>query len=725
MKIPSFRPVGGLAFLLACSPLLAAELSDDRMEALFRPFLADQVTLSHDGRYVAYSDHVGGDITVKIVDLDQPGAPKTVLVQEDRQVLNSTERQRASLRFLRWAEGNRLVFAPSVYTLPRVMAATSVNPEVSALGFSPPPPRVVAPIMSVDADGGNPRTLAQSEDFQELLEIGVDGAPPDMTMRRNQILGFAAGKRDRLLVALPPVSAPAEDRVIPSGVFEINVRNGVMTRINEDGAFGTKTYDLWGQPRLMTEDPQGRRQVRLFSYRPSGAGGWKTLSRTTGAMDFASFALTPETYYGERSMPLGFAFDRDVLIYASNVGRDTYGLYGLDLKSMTRASLSAEHPLRDLAHLEPSANAGRLVFDEARQALVGVRAPGHPPFTVWLDPELADAQRAFDFQFPRRSVEVVEWNDARTRFLLRVAGGAEPGRLYVFKRPEGVLTEISRRAPWLASATLHDTRPVAFPGPDGSTLTGYLTRPRTPRDPQMPLVLMFASGFPAAPHAEFDREAQVLAEMGLAVLRLNQRGVVGRGQKQLEALRQGADTAALADAQAAIEWAATQLPIERRRVVAMGSGFGGYLALRVAQLAPASFRCVVATEPIVEPVTLTRPPPDLNFSVTFMHEANRHFLETYAPALHTRGVASSGQSLYHPTFVIYRGYLANEMTQGVARLRGLLKRRDIPFETIEVRQDFFNEMPKARGRVYRELHDFLNLNLYNYEVKLGPAKVDA
>jgi hypothetical protein len=108
-----------------------------------------------------------------------------------------------------------------------------------------------------------------------------------------------------------------------------------------------------------------------------------------------------------------------------------------------------------------------------------------------------------------------------------------------------------------------------------------------------------------------------------------------------------------------------------------------------------------------------------------MHEANRHFLETYAPALRTRGVGSSGQPLYHPTFVIYRGYLANEMTQGVARLRGLLKRRDIPFETMEVRQDYLNAMPKARGRVYRELHDFLNLNLYNYEVKLGTPKVDA
>jgi dienelactone hydrolase len=724
MTIPSSRLVCGL-FVLVGSWLPAADLSDQRMEALFRPFLAEQVTLSHDGRYIAYSDHSGTDVTVKIVDLDQPGSPRTVLVQEDRVVDNASERQRASLRFLRWAEGNRLVFAPSVYSLPRVMSATSVSPEVTALGFSPPAPRVIAPIMAVDADGGNPRTLVQSEDFQELLDIGVDGAPPDMTMRRNQILGFAAGKRDRLLVALPPVAAPAEDRVIPSGVFEINVRNGAMIRINEDGAFGTKSYDRWGQPRLMTEDPQGRRYERTYSYRMSGVGGWRSLARGKGEADLSDFALNPLNYYGERSIPLGFGFERDVLIYGSNVGRDTYGVYGLDLKTMSRVSLAVEHPGRDLVHLSPSTNAENLVLDEARQALVGIRAFGAPPFTIWLDPELADAQRAFDFQFPRRSVEMVEWNDARTRFLLRVSGGTEPGRLYVFKRPEGVLTEISRRAPWLANANLHDTRPVAFAGPDGATLTGYLTKPRAPRDPRMPLVIVFASGFPATPHAEFDREAQVLAEMGLAVLRLNQRGVVGRGRAQLEALREGADVAALADVRAAIDWVAAHLPIERKRVVAMGREFAGYLALRVAQLEPALFRCVVATEPVVEPAMLTRPAADFNAQVTFSQEANRHFLETYAPALYKRGVVSSDDPIYHPTFVIYRNYLANSMTQGVARLRGQLKRRDIPFETIDVRQDYLNGMPKARGRVYRELQDFLNLNLYEYEVKFGPARVDS
>lgn len=720
MYLPLFRTAAAVSAVAAS--LAAAELSDQRMEVLFRPFLADHMTMSHDGRYVAYGDHSGTDLTVKIVDLDQPGSPKTVIVQEDRVILNSTERQRASLRFLRWAEGNRLVFAPSIYRLPQIMSSSSVHPDVRALGFSPPPPPYVAPIMAIDATGDNPVTLADSDQFNELGQEGVDGAPPDAVMRANRILGFAAGKRDTLLVALPNATDPVSGRAVPSGVFELNVRSGALLQVNEDSARGAKHYDRWGQARLLDEGTRGRRMERSLLYSETNSSRWRPLDTVSADADFS---LTPANYYGERSVPLGIGYDRDVLLFASNVGRDTFGIYGLDLRTQQRASLTIEHPARDLVSLEASVDASRLVFDDGRQALVGIRAFGDPPLTIWLDPELAEAQRAFDVQFPRRSVEIVEWNDDRTRFLLRVTGGADPGRVYVFKRNEGVLTELSRRAPWLTAASLHDTRAVTFPGPDGTTLSGYLTRPRAPRVTPTPLVIVFAPGLPAEPHDEFDREVQVLADMGLTVLRLNQRGVNGRGRAQREVLRRGPDAAALADTRAAIDWVASILPIERKRVVTMGQGFAGYLALRVAQLDPALIRCVVAVEPEVEPARLVRPAADLDSQMTFSQEANRLLLETEDAPLHKRGVVSSGSPLYHPTFIIYRGYLANEMTQGVARLRGRQNRSDVPVETIEVRQDYFNAMPKARGKVYRELQDFLNLNLYEYEVKLGTAKVDA
>lgn len=696
--------------------------NEERIEALFRPFLAERMTLSPDGRYIAYSEHSGSEVLVRILDLEQPGLPKTVIVQEDLAVRNSTERERASLRFLRWTEGNRLVFAPSVRTLPAAVTVppmTSLDPDAADMFRTGQlAPTILAPIMAVDANGTNPKTLVDAADF-----ISMDGAGGGFSNARTnppEVLGFAPGDRQNLLIKVRGFAD--EDSPEPTRVYRLHTISGKLTTIDTDSVVATTLHDRQGYPRIIAETGGVVGLGTRYRYSEAGSTRRRLLTALVKATPAADFAVTPQTYYGERAIPLGFGYEANLLIYASNVGRDTYGVYGLDLQTMTRSTLTVEHPHRDLVPLEVSPHSTALVLDEAKQVLAGIRAYGDPPLTIWLDAELAEAQRAFNEQFPRRSVEILEWSDDRTRFLLNVSGGTDPGRLYVFKRPEGVLTEISRRAPWLSVSSLHETRPITFPGPDGSTLSGFLTRPRTPRITPMPLVIVYAPGFPATPHEEFDREAQVLADMGLAVLRLNQRGVLGRGMSQRDAMRAGADTAATADAKAAIEWVAARMPVDRKRIVTMGEGFGGYLALRAAQLAPELFRCVIATEPIVEPVTLVRPEADFDSVATFSQEANRLFLESNATALYRRGVVSSGDPIQLPAFVVYRGYLANDMTQGVARLRSQLKRRDLPFETVEVREDYRNGMPKARTQVYKQLEEFLNLNLYNYDVKLGTPR---
>ena len=60
---------------------------------------------------------------------------------------------------------------------------------------------------------------------------------------------------------------------------------------------------------------------------------------------------------------------------------------------------------------------------------------------------------------------------------------------------------------------------------------------------------------------------------------------------------------------------------------------------------------------------------------------------------------------------------------GVAQLRSQLKRRDIPCVTVEFNTDFVQGLPAARARLYRELEEFFNLHLYNYDVTIGPTRV--
>jgi hypothetical protein len=92
------------------------------------------------------------------------------------------------------------------------------------------------------------------------------------------------------------------------------------------------------------------------------------------------------------------------------------------------------------------------IFDWFRLKVVGQRLPGPPPRTVWRDADLANVQQELNAKFPRRVVEIMDWNDAHTRVLFRVTGGSDPGRGFVFQRTEDVVLEIMRCAPWLEGA---------------------------------------------------------------------------------------------------------------------------------------------------------------------------------------------------------------------------------------------------------------------------------
>src|SRR5688500_5438115 len=108
---------------------------------------------------------------------------------------------------------------------------------------------------------------------------------------------------------------------------------------------------------------------------------------------------------------------------------------------------------------------------------------------------------------------------------------------------------------------------------------------------------MFPSAFPGRAQPAFDPEAQIFADLGFVVARLNHRGVAGVRPADLTAVRAAVDRVSVDDARAAIEWLAAQnpaRPFDRRRVATLGRGFGGYLAVRALQLHPTVFRCGIA-----------------------------------------------------------------------------------------------------------------------------------
>jgi dipeptidyl aminopeptidase/acylaminoacyl peptidase len=716
----------------------AADLvSEKRVEQLFRPPRGERMTLSPDGHYLAYTEHAGGELAIVIMDLERLERKTRIIADEDRPILHSKEKQRTELRFMRWAAGDRLVFAPSIEVIesaaklpdPEFLARLPADAELPPI----PPllPRILAPVMAVDADGKRPKQLVDAKDFQTMTQDG------SALMRAPQIKGFAAGDRAHLLFEIQSVDGG------PTELFRLNVETGkhqvvhreVVPDPDYDARSGTRTYkatpagpvyDWQGRARVYQLPDAGGAGVSAF-YRSAESSRWQKFEGPAGAGERIRFTRTPETYFEPRTIPLGFDFDPNVLLVASNVGRDTFGIYGLNLKTWQRTALALEHPRYDLASLNATFPSPALLFDENRQTFAGVRARGVRPFTVWTDPELAQLQRTLDARFPQRTVEISEWNDARTVLLFRVSGGTDPGRIYAYRRDEDRMIELTRSMPWLPTAELHTTNFFEFDGPGGAQLSGFLTFPRTPRLNPAPLVVWFATGMPAQPHPEFDPQAQVFADMGFVVCRLNQRGVLGLGAKHRDALRRDIGGAPAADAVAAIEWIARHHRIDRKRVATFGEGFGGYLAVRATQLHPEAFRCAVTFEPMLDFAAAVEPPPDSEGQPSFSQRVNRIFLEGGGADLRKLSLLAHADQLSTPVFIATRRAPLNAeqsfAAAAVEQLRSQLRRRDIPCVIVDINQDFLVGSPAARTRVYRALEEFFNLNLYNYDVKIGPTRV--
>jgi dipeptidyl aminopeptidase/acylaminoacyl peptidase len=75
---------------------------------------------------------------------------------------------------------------------------------------------------------------------------------------------------------------------------------------------------------------------------------------------------------------------------------------------------------------------------------------------------------------------------------------------------------------------------------------------------------------------------------------VNYRGSAGFGAKHRDAVKAGFDTVPIEDVRATVAWLVGRYPVHAKRVGLFGEGFGGYVALRAAQLFPDEFRCVVS-----------------------------------------------------------------------------------------------------------------------------------
>lgn len=443
----------------------------------------------------------------------------------------------------------------------------------------------------------------------------------------------------------------------------------------------------------------------------------------------ADLLRTPKEIAAARKVPVGWRMphldilgflpgDREQLVIETRGGHNLPAQHAVDIRTGN---------VRLFGGNWPSPPGEPQVFDWFRLKVVGERQPAAHATTAWQDEELGRIQRELDEKFPRRAVEILDWTEHRTRVLVRVTGGSDPGRFFVFQRPEDLVQEILRCAPWLTAAKLHETRYFELAAPDGARLSGYLTWPKKPRHHPPPLLVVFPSGFPGRAQPAFDPEAQVFADLGYAVARLNHRSVAGVRAADLTALRAAPDRVAVDDVRLAIEWIAARhpdRPFDPKRIATLGRGFGGYLAVRALQLQPAMFRCGIAIDAPMDLRPWLRPadtggaaaPPAAGRDIPAA-------LIDHAEADWKKwSVLDQAEALTCPLFLLVEPARHPAVDVSTGELRNRLQALGRTPDHLELDAGFAAAQPASRAIVYRKIEEFLALRLSDFGVKIGPAK---
>ncbi len=730
-------------------PPAVGTAAPERFFGLFRPFQTDAAALSPDGKLLAYTLREGDTLSVVIVPIDDPGKALAKIVAGTAETSTPTlqsdnkEKVPARIRWMGWATPTRLILETNA----NLATADSEGNWVNTSGA----------LFAVDATGANSRTLVTPRDVQDTkielaettkpnpdrittpdvapaepaeatsgedtaLASSDDNLPVDKSSPRSPaFFDYTPGKTDSIIVRTNDPKNYA--------LFTVNIHTGKLSYGEKETVTGDVVPLLNRQGLAGAAIPNTLRTSFPHAYliAKKGAfslGRWEELRKIvkTPATDFT---LSPDNYLGERSFPLGFDENPDILYYASSVGRDTYGIYALNLKTGERTGKPIESPALDL--VDPASDGfpatSPLVFDRYTRQLAGVRYQGRIRSAIWLRPEFQEVQSALEQALPHRSIDITSWDESAKRFLAIVRGPTDSGGIYIFDRETKKMMEFVRRTPWTSPDEIPLTLPFSFDNPAGGKLSGVIAIPRAVRQKPIPVVVMCADEPWLRAPAEFDNEMNALAMMGFAVLQVNPRGTWGFGARHRLAAREAFDEIQIADIVTAIDHLATGLPINPKRVAIMGHQRGGYLALRAVQLRPDRFRCAIGLEPTVN-------------LASWLSET-RWTSGASAPAL-TRTffgekllkqntLVDDARSIKRPVFVLaYRGLDGAPATQYYLNARSFasaVDKPEIPGRFFDLTTDYMAGLPGARSEVMRNIEDFLNENIYAYNVKMGTTEV--
>ncbi len=202
--------------------------------------------------------------------------------------------------------------------------------------------------------------------------------------------------------------------------------------------------------------------------------------------------------------------------------------------------------------------------------------------------------------FAGLKVDITSSTKDGSKWIVNVSSDTSPGAYYLFDRNTNKIRFLFSTFNGVDEEHMSAMQPVSIAASDGMTIPGYLTLPKAGPSPA-PLVTLVHGG----PHGVrdywgFDREVQMLASQGYAVLQVNYRGSDGYGREFKQAGMKRWGDRIQQDIIEMTQWAMAQPEIDDNKACIMGASFGAYSALQSSILANDLFRCAIANAGIYD-----------------------------------------------------------------------------------------------------------------------------
>ncbi|RNF86132.1 alpha/beta hydrolase family protein [Montanilutibacter psychrotolerans] len=420
--------------------------------------------------------------------------------------------------------------------------------------------------------------------------------------------------------------------------------------------------------------------------------------------------INDENVSGSVQLPLGFSEDGKVAYLQVEQASGPDKVVARDVATGAMTPLLADDDT------DPQV----VLYRNASSVPVGLSYMDGRPRTAFFDTASHEAKlyRSLEQAFGGDPVRITSSTSDGKIALVQTWSDRNPGDFFLFDTVAMKAEHLLSRSDWVDPERMGTTTPISLPSRDGLTLHGYLTRP-VGATGALPMVVMPHGGpFGVRDDWGFDRDVQILANAGYAVLQVNFRGSTGYGRAFNQAGARQWGGKMQDDLTDATRWAIAQGHTVADKICIYGASYGAYAALMGVAKEPGLYKCAVGYVGLYDL-------PMRHSALTRASDSGATFANQWmgdAASLAAVSPNRMADRIKVPVFLAAGGEDEITPIAHSEKMEAALRAAGVPVETLYVRTEghgFYK--PENRQKFYTQLLAFLSRSLGGGVASTSPA----